>query len=76
MWSYTQDEVQWLETPRFQAERDGIAKISKTEVDHYIDVARRMRAAAIADLFRKATTVVARSLHLNPASRGATPRTV
>ena len=76
MWAYTEVETRWLETPKVQAERQAAVNVRLSEVDQYIDAARRARAAAIADLFRKATSTIARSLHLTPASQGATPRAV
>jgi hypothetical protein len=76
MWAYTEDETRWLETPKVQAERQVPANVRLSEVDYYIDAARRARAAVIANLFRKATNAAVRSLHLTPASQGAKPRAV
>ena len=76
MRTHRESDLRTLGASKAPADRDEVARIRPDDVNYYIDVARQMRAEAIADLFRKARASLARALHLTPATRGATPRTV
>ncbi len=46
-----------------------------TVVDHYLRVARQMRAEAMADMVRKAFGALTRATHVAPAARRGTTHT-
>ena len=48
---------------------------SPAEVDHYLAIAHRMRAEAMASMFRKAVSAVSRVFHRGQGANIGTPHT-